>query len=213
MACSRPTCRAAARHPCKRLPGAACTLSSPCRSIDILGSNAWSYVAVPLIYIFMMLIRTGCLAGFNLTFFAWVKEREPARCHCDWAPPTPAGWALCPRGGCRTACCCGVALRVARGAAAAACSSAHHVRVAAPLPVHHIWQALPFVPWLLGPCTKHAILPAPSDLPASHNLACFSRQPHAEPLLPHSAFLAQACRGQRWCSPGGRACAAPSPSS
>ena len=36
----------------------------------------WSYAAIPLIYIFMVLIRTGCIALFNLTVFKWVKERE-----------------------------------------------------------------------------------------------------------------------------------------
>lgn len=44
--------------------------------MDILGGTAWSYAAIPCIYAFMMLIRTGCMALFNLTFFRWIKERE-----------------------------------------------------------------------------------------------------------------------------------------
>lgn len=53
--------------------------------MDILGSQAWSYIAIPLIWAFMVLIRTGCLALFNLTAFSWVKERawrcrRPRRC-------------------------------------------------------------------------------------------------------------------------------------
>jgi hypothetical protein len=46
-----------------------------CSSIDILGGNAWSYAAIPLIYVFMLLIRTGCLALFNISVFAWIRER------------------------------------------------------------------------------------------------------------------------------------------
>lgn len=46
------------------------------RSIDILGGQAWSYAAIPFIFIFMLLIRTGCMALFNLTAFTWIKERE-----------------------------------------------------------------------------------------------------------------------------------------
>ena len=47
-----------------------------CRSITILGNAAWSYAAIPFIYLFMMLIRTGVIALFNLTAFKWLKERE-----------------------------------------------------------------------------------------------------------------------------------------
>lgn len=50
----------------------------PNRSIDILGGQAWSYAAIPFIFIFMLLIRTGCMALFNLTAFTWIKERESA---------------------------------------------------------------------------------------------------------------------------------------
>jgi hypothetical protein len=47
-----------------------------CRSVNILGGNAWSYGAVPLIFIFMLFVRTGCLALFNISVFAWIRERE-----------------------------------------------------------------------------------------------------------------------------------------
>jgi NhaP-type Na+/H+ or K+/H+ antiporter len=57
------------------------------RSIDILGGQAWSYAAIPFIFIFMMLIRTGCLALFNLTAFTWIKER------LSWAEVVFTGWA------------------------------------------------------------------------------------------------------------------------
>lgn len=71
-------------------------------SIDILGGQAWSYCAIPLIYIFMMLIRTGCLALFNLTAFAWLKERELAGQGGDGAVlPSVAGWV----GGSGVQCC------------------------------------------------------------------------------------------------------------
>lgn len=52
----------------------ACSLCP--RSIDILGGQGWSYGAIPFIFIFMVLIRTGCMALFNLTAFRWIKERE-----------------------------------------------------------------------------------------------------------------------------------------
>ena len=72
-------------HPCMhaRLPADTVPWSPsplpPCSSIDVLGAQAWSYAAIPCIYIFMMLIRTGCLALFNLTFFRWIRERERRR--------------------------------------------------------------------------------------------------------------------------------------
>ena len=37
---------------------------------------AQSYIAIPLIYIFMVLIRIGCVGLFNLTFFRWLRECE-----------------------------------------------------------------------------------------------------------------------------------------
>lgn len=38
------------------------------RSVRLLNRSAWSYVAIPLIYIFMLLIRTSCVALFNPIF-------------------------------------------------------------------------------------------------------------------------------------------------
>ncbi|KAL4855761.1 Sodium/hydrogen exchanger 8 [Chlorella vulgaris] len=56
-------------------------------SIDILGGNAWSYAAIPLIYVFMLLIRTGCLALFNISVFAWIRER------LGWTEVLFTGWS------------------------------------------------------------------------------------------------------------------------
>lgn len=62
-------------------------------SIDILGGNAWSYAAIPLIYIFMLLIRSGCLALFNVSVFAWLRERERAAGRGGRSPGT---WSAVP---------------------------------------------------------------------------------------------------------------------
>lgn len=71
-------CRVSAHPPPPCLP-----LPASCpRSIDILGGQGWSYGAIPFIYIFMVLIRTGCMALFNLTAFRWIKEREWRRFVC-----------------------------------------------------------------------------------------------------------------------------------
>eukprot|EP00887_Chlorella_sp_A99_P005087 scaffold25.g5087.t1 len=45
-------------------------------SIVILNNTAWSYAAIPLIYLSMMLIRVGCIFLFNWTVFKWLKEGE-----------------------------------------------------------------------------------------------------------------------------------------
>jgi NhaP-type Na+/H+ or K+/H+ antiporter len=39
-----------------------------CRSVQLLERTVWSYVAIPVIYLAMMLIRTGCTALFNPLF-------------------------------------------------------------------------------------------------------------------------------------------------
>lgn len=44
-------------------------------AVGSLGSTGWSYAAIPLIWIFMLLIRAACLAAFNPLFRA-VGERE-----------------------------------------------------------------------------------------------------------------------------------------
>lgn len=46
-----------------------------CSSAQSIGYSAWSYGAIPLIYVFMMLIRGGCLTAFN-PLFRLIKERE-----------------------------------------------------------------------------------------------------------------------------------------
>ncbi|KAL4855765.1 Sodium/hydrogen exchanger 7 [Chlorella vulgaris] len=56
------------------------------RSVNILGGNAWSYGAVPLIFIFMLFVRTGCLALFNISVFAWIRER------LGWTEVVFTGW-------------------------------------------------------------------------------------------------------------------------
>jgi hypothetical protein len=56
-------------------------LPMACRSTVTLGTSAWSYAAIPLIYIFMVIIRTGCIGAFNVSFFAWIRERE---CWAAW---------------------------------------------------------------------------------------------------------------------------------
>jgi NhaP-type Na+/H+ or K+/H+ antiporter len=48
------------------------------RSVGVLQQTAWSYAAVPAIYVFMMVLRTLCVAMFN-PFFAAVGERLSAR--------------------------------------------------------------------------------------------------------------------------------------
>lgn len=45
----------------------------PCSSVAILNNTAWSYAAIPLIWVFMLLIRAGCLVLFN-PIFKWVGE-------------------------------------------------------------------------------------------------------------------------------------------
>lgn len=46
-----------------------------CSSAQSIGYSAWSYAAIPLIYVFMMLIRGGCLTAFN-PLFRLINERE-----------------------------------------------------------------------------------------------------------------------------------------
>lgn len=48
---------------------------APRSSVSNLGSTGWSYAAIPLIFVFMLLIRGACLAGFN-PLFRLVGERE-----------------------------------------------------------------------------------------------------------------------------------------
>ena len=43
------------------------------RSVTLLERTAWSYAAIPAIYVFMLLIRCGCVALFN-PLFRWLGE-------------------------------------------------------------------------------------------------------------------------------------------
>lgn len=65
------------------LPLPAARLSSPPhapkrdrRSGGILSNSAWSWAAIPLIYLALVALRTGSYALFNATAFAWLKESE-----------------------------------------------------------------------------------------------------------------------------------------
>lgn len=46
---------------------------NPPSSVAILNNTAWSYAAIPLIWVFMFFIRAGCLVLFN-PIFKWVGE-------------------------------------------------------------------------------------------------------------------------------------------
>lgn len=48
------------------------------RSGGILGGSAWSWAAIPLIYVALVLLRTASYALFNATAFAWLRESERA---------------------------------------------------------------------------------------------------------------------------------------
>ena len=54
------------------------------RSVSTLGYTGWSYGAIPLIWVFMMMIRGGCLTVFNL-LFRLLGEREGPCCCARWA--------------------------------------------------------------------------------------------------------------------------------
>ena len=60
------------------------------RSGGILAGSAWSWAAVPLIYVALVALRTGCYSLFNLTAFAWLRESERR----GWPPPPGAAVPL-----------------------------------------------------------------------------------------------------------------------
>lgn len=55
--------------------GAAC-INFFIRSIGLLSSTALAYAAIPIFLVVMQLMRTGCIALFNVTAFRWLKESE-----------------------------------------------------------------------------------------------------------------------------------------
>lgn len=50
-----------------------------CRSGGALAGSAWSWAAIPPIYLALVVLRTGGYAVFNVTAFAWLQESEQAQ--------------------------------------------------------------------------------------------------------------------------------------
>ncbi|KAL4437060.1 hypothetical protein ABPG75_004199 [Micractinium tetrahymenae] len=66
--------------------GCAC-LNFLIRSAGMLAGSAWSWAAIPLIYIALVALRTGSYALFNVTPFRWLNEA------LSWPEVAFAGWA------------------------------------------------------------------------------------------------------------------------
>ncbi|KAI7841428.1 hypothetical protein COHA_004823 [Chlorella ohadii] len=66
--------------------GAAC-VNFLIRSGGALAGSAWSWAAIPPIYLALVVLRTGGYAAFNVTAFAWLREK------LSWAEVVFAGWA------------------------------------------------------------------------------------------------------------------------
>jgi hypothetical protein len=184
-------------------------------SIDILGGNAWSYAAIPLIYIFMVLIRSGCLALYNVTVFAWIREREwPV----GWLPARAAWPALrwLP------------SLGTLETSLPHVAGTAHVLESSGPPWTKASWAAHVKLAGCHASYAAHAALPPPPPPPppppgrggrgrpggggvfiGGGCEGCFGGGRGAPPPPPPP----QAWAGPRCCSRVGRACVAPSPSS
>ncbi len=77
--CSPGCLKAGSQVACHRLVSRL-PLFRACRSGDMLTGSAWSWAAIPIIFVALVALRTGSYALFNVTAFRWLKEGEPPRC-------------------------------------------------------------------------------------------------------------------------------------